>query len=73
MLHLLVLKAARPGIKVMVVDQQSDRLDLARELGADAAAEPGDAALDAVADLSDGTGADAVFDTVGGAGPLRGL
>ena len=71
LLHLLVLKAALPGCRVVVVDPQADRRDLALKLGADAAAEPGEAALAAVGNLSGGAGADAVFDTVGGAGPLR--
>lgn len=71
LLHLLVLKAALPGVRVAVVDPQEDRRDLALKLGADAAAEPGAAARDAVGKLSDGEGADAVFDTVGGAGPLK--
>lgn len=71
LLHLLVLKAARPGIRTMVVDPQADRRQLALKLGADAAAEPGDAARAALDGISDNAGADAVFDTVGGAGPLR--
>jgi len=71
LLHLLVLKAALPGVRVAVVDPQADRRDLALKLGADAAAEPGEAAQAAVGNLSNGTGADAVFDTVGGAGPLK--
>ncbi len=71
LLHLLVLKAARPDVKVLIVDPQADRRDLARSLDAGAVAEPGDAAVDAVRGLSAGAGADAVFDTVGGAGPLR--
>ncbi|MEK9673537.1 MAG: alcohol dehydrogenase catalytic domain-containing protein [Rhodospirillaceae bacterium] len=71
LLHLLVLKAARPGIRVLVVDPQADRRELALNLGADRAAEPGQGALTAVRELSGGAGADAVFDTVGGAGPLR--
>ncbi|MAY65961.1 MAG: hypothetical protein CMM77_02400 [Rhodospirillaceae bacterium] len=71
LLHLLVLKAALPGVRVAVIDPQDDRRTLALDLGADAAAEPGAAARDAVGKLSDHEGADAVFDTVGGAGPLK--
>lgn len=71
LLHLLVLKAALPGVRVAVVDPQEDRRDLAVKLGADAAAEPGAAAQAAVGNLTDRAGADAVFDTVGGAGPLK--
>jgi L-iditol 2-dehydrogenase len=71
LLHLLVLKAVHPDLRVAVSDPLEERLGLARRLGADAAALPGDAARRAVAELSDGLGADAVFDTVGGAGPLE--
>ena len=71
LLHLLLLKAARPGIKVAVVDPRADRQEAALKLGADAATEPGDAAKAAVGKLTNGAGADAVFDTVGGPGPLQ--
>lgn len=71
LLHLLVLKAVHPDLRVAVSDPLEERLDLARRLGADAAAAPGDATLRAVVEISDGLGADAVFDTVGGAGPLE--
>jgi L-iditol 2-dehydrogenase len=71
LLHLLVLKAVHPDLRVAVSDPLEERLDLARRLGADAATVPGDAIRRAGADLSDGLGADAVFDTVGGAGPLE--
>ena len=46
LLHLLVLKAALPNVRVVVVDPQEDRRDLAVKLGADAAAEPGEGAVD---------------------------
>ena len=59
LLHLLVLKAVHPGLRVAVFDPLEERLDLARRLGADASTLPG------------GLGADVVFDTVGGAGPLE--
>lgn len=71
LLHLLLLKAARPGLKVLVVDPREDRQTLAVSLGADAGAAPGEAARKAVEEISAGAGADAVFDTVGGAGPLK--
>ncbi len=69
LLHLLVLKAILPGVRVAVVDPLEERLEQARELGADAAVRP-EEARPAVERLSEGLGADAVFDTAGGAGPL---
>jgi L-iditol 2-dehydrogenase len=69
LLHLLVLKAVHRNLRVAVCDPLPERLDLARRLGADAAAAPGEAIRLAVAEISAGLGADAVFDTVGGAGP----
>lgn len=66
LLHLLVLRAALPGVKVIVVDPVAERRELALELGAAAAASPGDEVLEAVKSVADGSGADAVFDTVGG-------
>ncbi|MDD9876269.1 MAG: alcohol dehydrogenase catalytic domain-containing protein [Magnetovibrio sp.] len=71
LLHLLVLKAALPDVAVAVVDPVAARCELALSLGADAAQAPGGAAETAVAQLTDGIGADAVFDTVGGNGPLE--
>lgn len=65
LLHLLVLKAVLPGLKVTVSDRLEDRLQLARDLGADAAVPPG-YMRDAADALSDGLGADVVFDTAGG-------
>lgn len=72
LLHLLVLKAVHPGLRVVVSDPLEGRLRLARELGAGpgvAAVLPGEArqAIDA---LTDGLGADVVFDTAGGPGAL---
>ena len=69
LLHLLVLKAVSPGIKVAVSDLLDDRLELAKELDADAAVPPG-YLRDAVDALSDGLGADVAFDTAGGPGAL---
>jgi L-iditol 2-dehydrogenase len=68
LLHLLVLKAVRPGLRVSVSDPLEERLELARSIGdggAEAAVPPG-YARDAVDALSDGFGADVVFDTAGG-------
>lgn len=65
LLHLLVLKAVRPGLRVAVSDPLEERLELARELGAEAAVPPG-YARDAVDALSGGFGADVAFDTAGG-------
>lgn len=70
LLHLLVLKAVHPSLRVVVADPLEDRLRLARELGADAAVPPGDARR-ALEELSNGLGADVVFDTAGGAGALE--
>ncbi len=70
LLHLLVLKAVHPALAVAVCDPLEDRRALAVRLGADAAEAPGTAFRAAVEGLTGGLGADAVFDTVGGAGPL---
>jgi L-iditol 2-dehydrogenase len=67
LLHLLTLKAIDRSHRVVVSDLRRERLELALALGAHAAAEPGDALRDAVAGASAGIGADAAFDTVGGA------
>ena len=72
LLHLLVLAAlpTLPGIRIAVADPLEERRRLALRLGADAAEAPGEGMRRAVRELSRGLGADAVFDTVGGAGPL---
>jgi len=70
LLHLLVLRAAFPEARVLMVDKDRARLDLAARLGSMAVAGPGEAALEAALNLSDGLGVDAVFDTVGGGGAL---
>jgi L-iditol 2-dehydrogenase len=59
LLHLLVLGAVLPDIATVVVDPLPERRGLARELGAAAAAAPGDDARTAVEELSGGLGADA--------------
>jgi L-iditol 2-dehydrogenase len=66
LLHLLVLGAAFPHIPVVIVDPDEARLALATDLGAAAVATPGEAAEEAVRQMSEDVGADAVFDTVGG-------
>ncbi|MBT3306645.1 MAG: alcohol dehydrogenase catalytic domain-containing protein, partial [Alphaproteobacteria bacterium] len=66
LLHLLVLKAAHPGVSVILVDPVDERRALAEQLGADNTAPPGPQARDAVLAVTDGFGADAAFDTVGG-------
>jgi len=71
LLHLLVIKAARPEARVLVVDPVAERRDLAARLGAAATAEPGAATAEAAAAMTDGVGVDAVFDTVGGARVLE--
>lgn len=69
LLHLIVLNAVLPGLEVVVSDPIEERRRLALELGAAAACAPAEIG-DAVAAASTGDGAAAVFDTVGGAGPL---
>jgi L-iditol 2-dehydrogenase len=71
LLHLLLLKALRPALEVVIVEPLAWRRELARRLGADAAASPGDEARRAVARLCAGRGVDAVFDTAGGAAALE--
>ncbi len=70
LLHLLVLRAIAPQRPVVVLDPDGARAARAAELGAAHAGAPGLAARRAVDGLSAGLGADAVFDTVGGPGPL---
>jgi L-iditol 2-dehydrogenase len=66
LLHLLVLRAALPGVKVVVIDPLEARRELALELGAAGSASPGLEALSIARSITGGDGADAVFDTVGG-------
>lgn len=76
LLHLLVLRAlaaasaAAPPPLTVVSDPLPERRALALRLGADAAAAPGGDMREAVQGVARGGGADLVFDTVGGAGPL---
>jgi L-iditol 2-dehydrogenase len=62
LLHLLVLKALLPAVRVAVVDPLAERRALALRLGAASAGAPGEAGAE---------GADVVFDTVGGAVALE--
>lgn len=71
LLHLLVLRAALPGVCVVCVDPLEQRRRLAERLGADCGIAPGEDVADAVRRLGHLEGADAVFDTVGGARTLR--
>lgn len=71
LLHLFVLKAEDPSIRVIASDPIAERRSLAESLGADRATEPGEETRDAVEELSGGTGADAAFDTVGGSALLE--
>jgi len=67
LLHLLVLNAVLPGCRVVVSDPLESRRTLAMGMGAHASASPGVDLVAAVEAASEGRGADAVFDTVGGA------
>jgi len=71
LLHLLVLRAAFPAVAVVIADLEDERLKLAEKLGATRAVHPGNETSAAVADLTGGLGADAVFDTVGGVKTLH--
>lgn len=66
LLHLLVLRALHPHLRVVVSDPLQERRDLARRLGAAGAAAPGEESLREIERLSGGRGADVAFDTVGG-------
>ncbi len=70
LLHLLVLRAVVPALVVVVSDPLPARRVLAEELGAARAVLPGEPARRAVAELSQGLGAEAVFDCAGGAAAL---
>jgi L-iditol 2-dehydrogenase len=71
LLHLLVLVAEHPRSRVIVIDPIEARRHLAVQLGATAAASPGEDARRASMELGGGLGAEAVFDTVGGAALLE--
>jgi NAD+-dependent secondary alcohol dehydrogenase Adh1 len=64
--HIAVQLARELGSsRVIAVDTESERLDLARELGADDTVPGGSGAANGVRDLTDGRGGDVVFDFVG--------
>lgn len=69
LLHLLVLRAELPKANVVVIDPLPERRTLALSLGASSVADP-NAADETLHELTHGHGADAVFDTVGGAAVL---
>lgn len=73
LLHLLVLRAWRPDLCIVLCDPLAPRRALAERLGAHATYSPDevDAGKQAVDTLTDGLGADVVFDTVGGRSVLR--
>jgi L-iditol 2-dehydrogenase len=64
LLHLLVLRALHPGIRVAMSDPIPERREIAKALGADTASSP-ETLTRAAGHLSEGIGVDAVFDTVG--------
>lgn len=70
LLHLLVLAALHPALGILVIDPLEERRRLAAALGARATASPGEEAHAAAMAMTDGRGADTVFDTVGGAALL---
>ncbi|MCP4899120.1 MAG: alcohol dehydrogenase catalytic domain-containing protein [bacterium] len=71
LLHLLVLQSLMPEWKVIVCDPIRERLEFARGLGAITCDSDPVKLRNIVDRLTDCLGADAVFDTVGGSGPLR--
>lgn len=69
LLHLLVLRALHPRMRILVVDPLGERRTRAESLGADAAAAPEPDELRTW--LAASGGADAVFDTAGGSERLE--
>lgn len=61
---LQILKATT-AVRVIAVDTSEDKLAIARDHGADEAIVSDDTAADAILDMTDGYGADAVFDFAG--------
>lgn len=59
-----ILRELTPS-QVIAVDTSGAKLELARELGADEAIEPGEGAAEAIRELSHGHGAELVLDNVG--------
>ncbi len=66
LLHVIVLRAVYPRLRILVSDTLRERLDLALGVGANLARLPGEDGIGAaVRAETAGLGADAVFDTVG--------
>lgn len=59
-----ILRALSPA-RVIAVDTAAEKLALAREVGADAAVEPGEGAAERIRELTGGRGAELVLDVVG--------
>jgi propanol-preferring alcohol dehydrogenase len=59
-----LLRAISPA-RVIAVDTSSDKLRLARDVGADEVVEPGEGAAEAILELTGGLGAELVVDNVG--------
>ncbi|HLU49331.1 MAG TPA: alcohol dehydrogenase catalytic domain-containing protein, partial [Planctomycetota bacterium] len=70
LLHVLVLRAMLPDVRIHSIDPVADRRKLALELGADGAWSPAEA-TDALRAVTDGRGADRIFDTAGGTAILE--
>jgi len=68
LLHVVVLRAVLPELRVVVIEPRESRRDLATKLGASAAFDPTEA-VEAVSRVTS-LGADVVFDTVGGSQAL---
>jgi alcohol dehydrogenase, propanol-preferring len=65
-----ILKATTAA-RVVAVDTKEEALDLARSLGADHVVAPGETAAKEIRGITDGRGADAVFDFVGSDATLQ--
>jgi propanol-preferring alcohol dehydrogenase len=61
----LQILAATSAVRIVAVDTSSDKLDLARRHGADEAVVADDRAAELILEMTNGHGADAVFDFVG--------
>ncbi len=67
-----MLRASRPGIRILAADVNAGRLDLARQMGADAVFDPSGAdARSILAGATDGEGVDLAFEAVGLAATVR--
>ncbi len=70
LLHLVVLRAVHPNLRIIITDPIEERQTLAEDLGATRSCAP-DQLEATVKSVTGNLGADAVFDTVGGSGVLR--